>query len=92
MEQIWPGRRGVVECSIRRHTADTMSSSTPHGSNHNSIDTIDKHWTGQNGALHPSTSIFHACRGQTEINALDHNVAPPLIDESGPDLRQPPRP
>ncbi|EJK71898.1 hypothetical protein THAOC_06618 [Thalassiosira oceanica] len=43
--------------------------STAHGLNNNSIDTIDTLRTVPNDCLHPSTPIFHACRGQTEINA-----------------------
>ena len=58
----------VDECSVRRNAAAEMPS-IAHGSNHSSIDMIDKLWTGRNHGLHQSTLIFHACRGQTQINA-----------------------
>ena len=54
---------GVDECSFWRN-AVAAKHSTEHGSNHNSIDMIDKHWTGPTDGLHPSTLIFLLAGGE----------------------------
>ncbi|EJK72344.1 hypothetical protein THAOC_06135, partial [Thalassiosira oceanica] len=62
------GAQGWTRAPVEDIAAAAMPS-TAHGLNHNSIDTIDTLRTVPNDCLHPSTPIFHACRGQTEINA-----------------------
>ena len=62
------GAQGWTRAPVDDNAAAAMPS-TAHGLNHNSIDTIDILRTVPYDCLHPSTSIFHACRGQTESNA-----------------------
>ena len=60
---------GVAECSNRRSAAADMPS-TAHGSNHNSIDMVDKLWTGPNDDLHPSTLIFLLARVKQKLTQI----------------------
>ncbi|EJK51210.1 hypothetical protein THAOC_29637 [Thalassiosira oceanica] len=77
------GAQGWTRAPVEDIAAAAMPSAA-HGLNHNSIDTIDILRNVPNDCLHPSTSIFHACRGQTESNA---NCLPGRRRRAAPDRR-----